>query len=206
MRASLHATLEHVLAHNTHPKINLFINLINQNTQTTTTTTLMNHEESNSNEERINLRVEEVLEDTDDNEAIYVPGSDEEDAYYARLVNVIDGVTDQTGLWGTDWDYQEPITEAERRHLQIESYGDYDLNGHFVCGYCISAYYLDACRGDGTLNEYRDAVQRGDLLDISMIPLTDCTCQDSDDADPDWSPMEVDTTESYHSEDDPTLG
>jgi len=162
----------------------------------------MEHESNNSNEERINLRVEEVLEDTDDNEAIYVPGSDSEDAYYARLVNVIDGVTDQTGLWGDDWDYQEPITEAEQRHLLIESYGDYDLNGHFVCGYCISAYYFDACTGDGTLEQYSNALLDGTLLHIGEMTEDDCTCQDSDDADPDWSPMELDT----ESTDDPTLG
>lgn len=157
----------------------------------------MDNDSNNTQEERTILRVEEVLESTDDNEAIYVPGSSTEDRWHTSTVNAIADSNAETGLWGIDWNDDEPTVEdGEDSHILVESYGDWDLDGNYVCGLCISSYYLDQCREDGTLGEYAQAVVDGQLLNISMVPLDACTCQDSDDADPDWSPMEVDS-DSY---------
>lgn len=161
---------------------------------------------NDSNEDHTSiLMVNEVLESTDDNETIYVPGSSTEDEYYSRVINAVD---DQTSMWGVDWDYEEPQepTEEEQLHNLTQSYGEYDVSGRFVCGYCISLYFLDECAGDGTIEQYRNAVQEGHLLDTRTVGMR-CSCQDSDDADQDWEPMDVDTYSSEISDDvDPTVG
>lgn len=156
---------------------------------------MSNEDSNNSQQNRSVLYVNEVLESTDDNEEPYQISPSEEDRYYNLVTAGIKDSLSESGLWGLDWDYEEPNQEDLELDQPDGEYGRLISSDDYCCGYCISAYFLDACAGDGTLIQYYEAVSQGELMDITGLTELNCTCSNSDD---DWipDPMEVDSETS----------